>query len=297
MLTATPSKLTAYMQLARLSNIPTVFSNVLVGVALVWSVGPFPWGTALIAIFAASLLYVGGMALNDLLDRHIDAIEHPQRPIPSGALSLREATAFTTLSFGIAITTVALLAPKAVFFALALTAAIVLYDLLHKRWTGSLIFMGLCRALVYVLAAAMTAHATDLTPDIGEIVLFAALLALYITSLTVVAQKEVQGVLGFRRSLATAMVFLPFVALLVSAPVSPAWTLVMGAFLFAWLARSAQYIRSKPPKMLPAILGWLSGISLLDAFFLTFTPHPQLALAALGCFAVTVWGHRRIAGT
>jgi hypothetical protein len=45
------------------------------------------------------------------------------------------------------------------------------------------------------------------------------------------------------------------------------------------------------------VLGWLAGISLLDAFFLTLTPFPWLSLAALACFAVTVWGHRRIAGT
>ena len=296
-MTTAREKLTAYLQLARLSNLPTVFSNVLVGVALASGPAPFPWGATLLALFTASLLYTGGMALNDVFDRRLDAVERPDRPIPSGALSVREAVTFTALCFAIPLAAVAVFSPGAVGFVLALAAAIVLYDALHKRWSGSLVFMGLCRALVYALAAAMAARAADRPPDIGAVVLFGSLLALYIIGLTTVAQKEVKGGLGFRRGLASLMVLLPFSALLVAAPLSPAWTLATGAILFAWLSRSARYARLRPPKIVPAVLGWLAGIALLDAFFLTFTPRPMLALAAWACFAATVWGHRRIPGT
>ena len=37
-----------------------------------------------------SLHYVGGMFLNDAFDREIDAVERPERPIPSGAMSATE---------------------------------------------------------------------------------------------------------------------------------------------------------------------------------------------------------------
>ena len=37
---------------------------------------------------AASLLYVGGTALNDAFDAEYDREHRPERPIPSGALSL-----------------------------------------------------------------------------------------------------------------------------------------------------------------------------------------------------------------
>lgn len=291
------SKLSAYLELARLSNIPTVFSNVLVGIALVAGAGPFPGSALAIALVTASLLYVGGMALNDLLDRHIDAAERPQRPIPSGRLSVREVATFTILCLSIPIAIVLLTVPKAVVPAIALAGAIVLYDVLHKRWAGSLVFMGLCRALVYVLAATIAWNLMDSPSQVGGVALFGTLLALYIIGLTVIAQKEVQGGLGFRRWLAVLMVFLPFVAVVAMGPHNPAWTLGTGVLLLVWLARSARYIRQEPPRVVPAVLGWLAGISLLDAFFLSFTQRPELALAAFGCFAVTVWGHRRIPGT
>jgi len=290
-------KFPAFLRLARVSNLPTVFSNVLLGVAIIAGAGPFPWEAALIAVLGTSFLYISGMALNDLLDRHIDAVERPERPIPSGVLSVREVTIFVALCFALPLAAVFLIAPRSAILAVALVAAIVLYNVFHKRWSGALVFMGLCRALVYFLAAMIAAEVMDRPMDYGTVGLFAFLLALYIILLTTIAQKEVKGDLGFRRWLAVLVVLLPFAALLFTAPISPTWTLATGALLFAWLGRSARLIRQRPPRVVPAVLGWLSGISLLDAFFLSFTQRPELALIALGCFAATVAAHRRIAGT
>ncbi len=290
-------KMTAYLQLARLSNIPTVFSNVLVGFTIAEWFGPYPWSGLLLPLFVASTLYVGGMALNDLLDRHIDAKERPQRPIPSGRLSVREVSIFTALCFVVPVAVTAFLMPGATVYAIALALAIILYDVLHKRWSASLIFMGLCRALVYALAASMYTGAEKAPMYMQPVLLLGAILALYIIGLTVIAQKEVQGGLGFRRWLAVGMIGLPFLILLSYETQHPIWTLATGITLSLWLARSARFIRMEPPKVVPAVLGWLAGISLIDAFFLTFTHRPELSLVAFGCFAVTVWGHRKIAGT
>ncbi len=291
------AKFPAYLRLARISNLPTVFSNVLLGVALAAGAGPFPWEATLVAVLTTSFLYISGMALNDLVDRHIDAAERPERPIPSGVLSVREVAIFVGICFSLPLAGVFLIAPRSTILAVALVVAIVLYNAFHKRWSGALVFMGLCRALVYFLGAAITAEVMQRSVDVGEVVLFATLLSIYIIALTIIAQKEVQGGLGYRRWLAVALVFLPFSALLATAPVSTAWTLFTGALLFTWLARSARLIRKQPPSVVPAVLGWLSGISLLDAFFLSFTQRPALAIIALGCFAATVAGHRKIAGT
>ncbi|WP_235934646.1 UbiA family prenyltransferase, partial [Agromyces humi] len=40
---------------------------------------------------ASVFLYSGGMALNDYADRRLDAVERPERPIPSGRISPRRA--------------------------------------------------------------------------------------------------------------------------------------------------------------------------------------------------------------
>lgn len=66
-------------RLGRVSNLPTVWSNVLAGAALAGAAGVSP--PALVALMIAiSLFYVGGMWLNDAFDAEIDARERPERP-------------------------------------------------------------------------------------------------------------------------------------------------------------------------------------------------------------------------
>ena len=75
------------LKLGRVSNLPTVWTNALAGLALAGGfLAPLP---LLLLLAAASLAYVGGMYLNDAFDARIDAIERPERPIPSGAISAR----------------------------------------------------------------------------------------------------------------------------------------------------------------------------------------------------------------
>lgn len=303
-------KLKAYLQLARISNLPTVFSNVLVGAAALASIAEVPdWTPALFTMVAVSLFYTGGMALNDLTDRNIDRLERPQRPIPSGALSVFEVASFVGLCFTLGFGICLFAAPLSLLPAAALLVSIILYNLFHKRWTGSLIFMGLCRASVYIIGACAMSWPVPIKYDVFDapyyevfflpydLFIAAAILALYIIGLTLVAQKEASGGLGFRRWLAAALVLIPIPALFLMPVFDLRWTAPAMLILTLWLIRSARFIWQSPPKVVPAVLGWLAGISLLDAFFLTITPFPWLSLAALACFAVTVWGHRRIAGT
>ncbi len=74
--------------------IPVIWSFVCGAVAS----GRFGWGNLGDGIFWLGVLLTGPMAtgvcqmLNDYFDREIDAINEPTRPIPSGAISLRNAT-------------------------------------------------------------------------------------------------------------------------------------------------------------------------------------------------------------
>ena len=70
------------LRLGRVSNLPTVWTNVAAGMALSGA-GLAVEILAGVAL-AMSLFYVGGMYLNDAFDRDIDARERPERPIPSG---------------------------------------------------------------------------------------------------------------------------------------------------------------------------------------------------------------------
>jgi geranylgeranylglycerol-phosphate geranylgeranyltransferase len=77
-----------------------------VGVAVggIVAVGPAAWGASarplLLAAAAAAAFTAGGNALNDIFDRETDRINHPDRPLPSGRITLRTAWAFAAASFG-----------------------------------------------------------------------------------------------------------------------------------------------------------------------------------------------------
>src|SRR5688572_6448443 len=78
-------RLGVWLRLGRVSNLPTVWTNVLAALALAGALRPEPVVPLLALAF--SVFYVGGMYLNDAFDRRIDAVERPNRPIPSGQVS------------------------------------------------------------------------------------------------------------------------------------------------------------------------------------------------------------------
>ena len=64
-------KLSIALRLGRVSNLPTVWSNVLAGVALG---GGSTWDPRIIPLlFALSIFYTAGMFLNDAFDWKIDS--------------------------------------------------------------------------------------------------------------------------------------------------------------------------------------------------------------------------------
>src|SRR5260221_1561159 len=75
------------LKLGRVSNLPTVWTNVLAGVALA-ALDP-AWQVVVPVAVAVSLLYVAGMYLNDAFDRGSDGQHRPERPIPAGEVDAR----------------------------------------------------------------------------------------------------------------------------------------------------------------------------------------------------------------
>jgi 4-hydroxybenzoate polyprenyltransferase len=127
------------LRLGRVSNVPTVWTNVLAAAVLA-GVPVVSLGVLGVAL-ACSLFYVGGMFLNDAFDREFDARVRPERPIASGAVtaSMVFAIGFGLVGAGLlAIVAVAraTLGPAigaAVAAGLALAGVIVLYDTWHEH--------------------------------------------------------------------------------------------------------------------------------------------------------------------
>ena len=145
-----------YLELCRVSNLPTVWTNVLAA-GLLCGAGLTPPLYLLLAV-ALSCFYMAGMSLNDVCDLDIDRRERPSRPLPSGRMTLPRAS---TVTVGLFATGLGLLAlaphPRAVAAGLLLLLAIVVYDCRHKQNPWSVLVMAACRFLVFVVTAAALA--------------------------------------------------------------------------------------------------------------------------------------------
>ena len=142
----------SYLLLARISNLPTVWTNVLAAVIVAGA----PATAVMPALAAVSLFYMGGMFLNDAFDAAFDARLRADRPIPAGDVSRPEAfiAGGVLIASGEGLLLWAPHAVPAITWGLALAAAITFYDVKHKGQSFGPVVMGLCRALVYCLAAA-----------------------------------------------------------------------------------------------------------------------------------------------
>jgi 4-hydroxybenzoate polyprenyltransferase len=174
------SRTRSYLLLARVSNLPTVWTNVLAG-AVAAGTALEPAVTARL-IAALSLFYTAGMFLNDAFDREHDRRHRPERAIPSGDVSVNEVFG---LGAGLLGAGMLLLLPDAAASALGLllAMAIVYYDYSHKGRPFAPLVMGACRGLVYAIAAAGSGELSTAAVTGGFVV------AAYVAGLSVVARR------------------------------------------------------------------------------------------------------------
>jgi hypothetical protein len=284
------------LRLGRVSNLPTVWTNVLAGLALSGAAFSLPLFLALVLAF--SLFYIAGMYLNDAFDREIDARERPERPIPSGGVSARTVftAGFLLLAAGwILLVLIGCVPEDGTLWRLPLVGAllagaIVLYDYRHKGNPLSPLLMGVCRMLVYIGAA--LAAATWLSPEL----IVAALVALsYLIGLTYAAKQE--GLNRLENLWPLAFLAMPVGYALWVAGSGLAGIAAAAAFI-VWLVYSLSYLVWRDRRNVPhAVLSLLAGICLLDALFIVAAGHAPLAsVAGLG-FLLTLALQRHVPGT
>jgi UbiA prenyltransferase family len=276
------------LRLGRVSNLPTVWTNTLTGIVLAGGAVGGPHTLPL--LLALSLFYVGGMYLNDAFDARIDAVERPERPIPSGAISARAvfAAGFAMLALGAVLLFWTGVWPG--LAGLALGGAIVLYDWHHKDNPLSPALMGLCRVLVYLAAGLAFA-----VPPPAILWLAALLLLCYLIGLTYVAKQEN---LGEVRNL-WPLLFLA--APMLYALVAAAGSMTSGVLfvLFAiWVGVALWFLRRRQPGDVPrAVVSLIAGIALLDAVLIAAAGAAGVAWLAVGGFILTLGMQRLVSGT
>ncbi|WP_166849418.1 SCO3242 family prenyltransferase [Isoptericola sp. BMS4] len=135
---------------------------------------------------ASACLYLGGMALNDWADRDLDAVERPERPVPSGRVSAGQAL---VVGAGLTAAGVALAGAaggrRALGVALPLAACVWAYDGVAKDTPAGPVVMAACRGLDVLLGAAPT----GLRPALPA----AAALAAHTAGVTALSRGEVHG--------------------------------------------------------------------------------------------------------
>jgi 4-hydroxybenzoate polyprenyltransferase len=278
------------LRLGRISNLPTVWTNVIAGAVIAG--GAARTGEVALLALAMSAFYVGGMYLNDFFDRAIDARERPTRPIAAGEIA---AGTVSGIGFGLLAFGVVLMVPfglAATIWGIALAAVIVLYDVWHKGNALGPTIMGLCRALVYIGAgAAMTGH-VPLALAIGAFVL-----AAHTAGITYAAKQESLDTIGNLWPMlllaAPLMVALPFV--------TSGW-LVSVAFAVLLIAdATAVWLLAKRPvsgSVPRAVSGLIAAISLVDALAVAWAGgDPSLVLACAAGYPLTRLFQMSIPGT
>jgi len=288
--------LSVALRLGRISNLPTVWTNTLVGVTLAGSVSLDP--RVLVLLVALSLFYIGGMFLNDAFDREFDARTRPDRPIPAG-----QVTAGTVFGSGFGMLGAGVLLLVVVGYAfengtgwrapasgLVLAAAVVLYDSYHKNNPLSPLLMGVCRMLVYITAALAISTTLQRPLMVAALVLLA-----YLIGLTYTAKREHLNELGSVWPLAALAVPLIYGVVLAqrSPLVWPFLILLAGWVLYAlWLLRRRG--RGDVPR---AVVSLIAGIPLVDSVILSGAGALELSIVAVAAFVLTMALQRVVPGT
>jgi len=183
----------AYLELVRLPNLFTAPGDVVAGYLIVSRGVDVAWNQLALLMMASVCLYAGGVVLNDYFDRDVDAVERPERPIPSGRIGERDALKLGARLLGAGCILAVGTGVVSLLVAALLAGCIVLYDAKGKRieYVGSL-NMGGCRFFNVVLGASGAAS-LQAESWLWFVLPVALLVLLYISAVTLLATGEVWG--------------------------------------------------------------------------------------------------------
>lgn len=281
-----------FWSLARASNLPTVWSNVLAG----WLVSGQGWHGGLgWALAGGTLAYAGGCTLNDAFDANWDRRHRPERPIPSGVISERAVWAVGAAELGLG-AVLLLVAGCAWPLVAALVGSILLYDWWHKASVWAVVPMGLCRVFLGWSAASMIG---GWWPPGGLVVWWLVALFCYIVGLTLVARREATG--GTVSWAGLTLVLVPLLGAAVANRLLGAdfRDFLFVGFLFglgAWRVGLILRDRGHSGRIGAAVARMLAGIVVVDGLWLAQMRWEWGAVSVVLLAACLVW-QRRVAAT
>lgn len=299
-----------WLHLARISNLPTVWTNVTA--AWLLAGGELADARLYWLILAGSLLYTGGMILNDAADVKFDREHRKERPIPSGQVSAKAAW---SVGIGMLLVGALLAFSKGWAHPLCISGLLVcilFYDLYHKPWAGSVAVMGACRTMLVCMAGsallvenavektgAMTCPGFRLGFDAlshmpSLVLIYACALGIYTVALSVAARSG-------GKSSVRWLLWMPALSFLagprIDMSVGPAakLALLIVPTAFAFLVISA-LLRLRHARIDAAVGLLLAGFVVVDALAI-YATHPDLSLAFVALAPLLRLWQRWVAAT
>lgn len=197
--------MSAWLQLLRISNLPTAWANILMAFLIAnqtWT----PASELIVLLLASTCFYLAGMVLNDVFDFERDSLERPSRPLPAGKISLATArrTGYAMLVMGVLFAGLAgwfasgdfdFVFVRCLTIGIALAVAVWLYDGALKNTIAAPWVMGSCRFLNVLLGASTfsVAEAQFLAAGIElpwTVIWVAGSLAILIAGVTLLGRNE-----------------------------------------------------------------------------------------------------------
>ena len=291
----------------RISNAPTVVSQVFAGAAVgccaLPTGTPLPLGALVLVLVGVPLSYLAGMVLNDVCDARVDATERPDRPIPSGRISLFVARFVGGSMLLIGISMLAVASPATLPWAIILGVCILAYDILHTLSAASFVLMAACRGLVPVVAAFAISSDTD-----WSILAWTASAAFaFIAAVSIAARNEM---IGFGVIARVAACSLPVAA---CAPLGMWGALAIdtGGALLSSMAVGATFLaayvvvvgirtasKRDTPRAVPlAVAMWIGAMPAIDAATCFILGSPAFGVLCLGMLVLSRVLRPRFAGS
>jgi geranylgeranylglycerol-phosphate geranylgeranyltransferase len=122
--------------------------------------------TALLTFFSMAFITSAGFALNDYYDRESDAVIKPKRPIPSGALSLRQVIAVSTVLFVAGLSLAVLVNLLSLMILIIDSVLLIFYSAFVKRKSGfaANLLVGLLTGTAFLFGEAVTLGSNAISP-------------------------------------------------------------------------------------------------------------------------------------
>jgi 4-hydroxybenzoate polyprenyltransferase len=278
----------AYLELVRLPNLFTAMADVTMGFLVTHPIGDIEWETLdtvfwAMLVAASTLAYAAGVVLNDLFDLELDARERPERPLPSGRISVRAARRLGGFLLTAAVVlgaTAAALAGDArpAIVILTLASCIVFYDAFLKPTFVGPVAMGACRMLNVLLGMSLLSAGPGRPlawPAVAWLI--AAAVGVYVMGVTWLARGEAGRSDRWRLLLATAVIlggmalllpvpqWLEYPALLLKRQPQRWWIMlgVLGVYTGGWCLQAAA--DPEPDRVQGAVKHCLMALVVLDA--------------------------------